>query len=74
MPGLAVREFACSLCGRQFTMLSGDLMVPGPNVCDECLRVVWDLGEALERHVAECLARDVSQVGGHPEQRVRSKE
>ena len=66
MPGMAVREFTCSLCRRQFTLLSGDLMLPGPNICDECLRVIWDLrDEALEKHVAECLAEHVTKTGEH---------
>jgi hypothetical protein len=55
MPGLAVREFKCSLCQKPFTMLSGDLILPGPNICDDCLREVWELeGEVLVKHVAEC--------------------
>ena len=57
MVGLAVREFQCALCQKQFTLLSGDLMFPGPNICDECLGEVWGLeGEELAKHVAECLA------------------
>ena len=56
MPGMAVREFACSLCQQPFTMLSGDLMLPGPNICDDCVRAVWDLeDEALMKHVARSL-------------------
>ncbi len=56
MPGMAVREFECSLCRQQFTLLSGDLILPEPNICDDCLRVVWELeSEALMEHVVERL-------------------
>ncbi len=57
MPGMAVREFECTLCQQPFRLLSGDFFLPEPNVCDDCLRQVWELErEALEEHVAECLA------------------
>lgn len=56
MPGLAVRKFECTLCQQQFTLLSGDLILPGPRICDECLVEVWALeGEALANYVAERL-------------------
>jgi hypothetical protein len=38
-------------------MLSGDLIIPGPNICNECLSQVWELeDEALSPYVAERLA------------------
>lgn len=56
MPGLALREFECSLCQAQFTMLAGDLLLPGPNVCDDCLTAVWRLDdETLSHHVRQHL-------------------
>jgi hypothetical protein len=59
MPGMAIREFKCNLCAQGFTMLSGDLMYPEHNLCDECLKTVWELKDAaLTLHVAECLAGD----------------
>jgi hypothetical protein len=34
-------------------MLSGDLILPGPNICDDCLREVWNLeGKELAKHIA----------------------
>ena len=58
MPGMSIKEFKCDLCDQLFTMSSGDLMVPTPNVCDECLREVWDFPDkALAEHAAACLAR-----------------
>jgi hypothetical protein len=58
MPGMSIKEFKCDLCDQPFTMSSGDLMVPQPNVCDDCLTEVWDMAdEALAAHTAACLAR-----------------
>ena len=57
MPGLAVRAFDCTLCGQRFSLLSGDLILPGPELCDDCLRAVWALeGEDLEQYVGQCVA------------------
>jgi hypothetical protein len=57
MPGLAVRDFECSLCQQHFTLLSGDLILPGPNICDACLREIWGLvGDVLVKHLTDCLA------------------
>jgi hypothetical protein len=57
MPGLAVRTYECTLCQRKFTLLSGDLIIPGPRLCDDCLKATWDLeGEELAKHTAACLA------------------
>ena len=56
MPIIAVREFNCSLCQQPFTLLSGDLILPGPYFCDNCLRAVWKLeGEVLINHITSCL-------------------
>jgi hypothetical protein len=64
MPGLAVREFECSLCHTPFTMLSGDLILPGPNICDDCLREIWELeGKVLVKHVAGCLGSQSEEKG-----------
>jgi hypothetical protein len=55
---LALREFECTLCQQHFTLLSGDLILPGPRVCDECLQVLWELeGDALEKHISESLRK-----------------
>ncbi|KAA3664055.1 MAG: hypothetical protein DWQ04_07675 [Chloroflexi bacterium] len=67
MPIMAVREFKCSLCQQQFTLLSGDLILPGPYFCDNCLQAVWELeNEALIKHVTNCLApRNEDQLFVH---------
>jgi hypothetical protein len=63
MPGMSIREFKCDLCDQPFRMPSGDLMVPQPNVCDDCLREIWDMAdEALTEHVVACLARGTGGV------------
>lgn len=57
MPGLVLREFDCTFCGQRFSLLSGDLILPGPELCDDCLREVCALeGEDLEQYVGRCVA------------------
>ncbi len=59
MPGMAVREFECTLCRQKFSLLSGDLFFPGPNICDDCLEEVWELeSEELAKHVAGRVASE----------------
>jgi len=61
--GIAIREFECTLCLSQFTRLAGDLMVPSPNICDACLRVVWKMDDAaLAAHVSRCLTENVPRL------------
>ena len=65
---MGFRDFECTVCQRHFDMLSGDLMVPGPIICDECLRVLWKLeSDAVARHVSECLKQKDSQLGEGPD-------
>ena len=60
---LALREFECTLCQQYFFLLSGDLILPGPRVCDECLKVLWELeGDTLEKRISESLG-EASQDG-----------
>ncbi len=44
------REFECLLCGRQFTRMSADLILPENRVCDECLAALGPLDEAALRN------------------------
>ncbi len=56
MPCFGLRDFECTLCQQSFTMPSGDLIGPGPNICDECLSLVWEMkDQALTEHVIGCL-------------------
>jgi len=74
MVGLAVREFQCALCQQQFTLLSGDLIVPESNICDDCLRVMWAMDDqALAEHVRGCLARDKLPAGERPDSQGEEK-
>ena len=57
------REFECPLCGRQFTRMSGDLVLPEVTVCDACLAKLGPLDgialrKEIERRVAERAASD----------------
>lgn len=37
MPFMAGRDFECLLCGKPFSRVCGDLILPEYQVCDECL-------------------------------------
>lgn len=45
MPGYFLREFDCTRCGQPFNMMEGDMILPIPRLCDECLKKLWDLGD-----------------------------
>jgi hypothetical protein len=66
---MALRDFECTLCRERFTLLSGDLILPVPVFCDECLRELWPLeGDALREYVAQ---RMVEQPPGEGQRRAR---
>ena len=72
MAFMAVREFECILCQGHFTLLSGDLMLPEPVICDECLVEVWLLeGDVLAKHISKHLAGNVSPHKEHLESHIR---
>lgn len=59
MPGMALRDFNCTLCSETFEKMSGDLIIPEPDLCDDCLREVWEMdGDSLTAYVAERLPED----------------
>ncbi|MGD8456525.1 MAG: hypothetical protein PVF83_09085 [Anaerolineales bacterium] len=59
MPIMALREFNCTLCPKTFEKMSGDLIIPEPDLCDDCLREVWQMdGDALIAYIAERLPED----------------
>ena len=71
MAVMGFRDFECTVCQRHFDMLSGDLMVPGPSICDECLKVLWELeGDGLTKYVSACLKENASRLGEVPESHV----
>ncbi len=58
---MATREFKCLLCGRQFTRMSADLILPETTVCDECLAELGSLNEvALREEIDRRLAERTS--------------
>ena len=66
MVGIAMREFACSLCGQTFEKYSGDLIIPGPEICESCLCEVWEMDDAtLTTHVGLCLKKQQGSVTEH---------
>jgi len=70
MPGIALREFECMLCQRQFTLLSGDLILPGPDFCDDCLKELWGLeSDTLVERISGYLGKNASQREKDPESR-----
>lgn len=59
MPIMALREFNCTLCPKTFEKMSPDLVIPGPDLCDDCLQQVWQMdGDALTAFVTEHLPED----------------
>ena len=75
MPIMALRNFECTLCQRSFTLLSGDLILPGPNICDECLLALWELeSDALTKHISACLKENASRPKEHLESHSKEQE
>ena len=63
MAGMTWREFKCSLCGQKMNRYSGDLMIPGPEICDNCLREVWEMDDnTLSSYVDVCLEKQKRPV------------
>lgn len=50
MSWAALREMSCTLCGSAFVMRSGEMVHPADQVCDPCIRTLWD---RLDREGAE---------------------
>jgi hypothetical protein len=68
MAVMALREFECTLCGQRFKKFSGDLILPGPRLCDACLRELWQLeGDALRERVSHDLAERATSGDKGPE-------
>ena len=55
MAGIYLQEFECTHCRQTFTLEEGDLIVPGPRLCDDCLKRLWHLTsqELTEEQVEE---------------------
>ena len=61
MPVMALRNFNCILCSKSFEKMTPDFIVPEPDLCDDCLREVWEMdGDDLTAYVAERLPEDTS--------------
>ena len=59
MPVMALRDFNCTLCPKTFEKISPDLIIPGPDLCDDCLKAVWEMeGDALTAYITERLPED----------------
>ncbi len=62
---MTTREFTCVLCGRQFTRMSADFVLPETQVCDACLAELGPLDEVALR---EEIARRVAERAPPPTQ------
>ena len=59
MAFLGLKALHCTLCGRSFTLVSGDLVLPEYVICDLCLQELWPLqGDALVERVSRRLQND----------------
>ena len=58
MPAYTLREFDCTNCGENFTMMERDMILPIPRLCDTCLPLLWDADrESLDQAIALHLDR-----------------
>lgn len=56
--GIADREFDCILCGRHFSQMTADLILPEDKICAECLEKLWRLeGDTLREYLLQRLAK-----------------
>ncbi len=60
MVGIFLREFNCTHCGQIFTIEEGDLILPGPRLCDNCLKRLWHLTD--QELVGENIREDNLQL------------
>jgi hypothetical protein len=64
MVGIAVRNFDCDLCRQSFSRQTGDLIIPGDAICDDCITEISRLdGDALTEFVAQQLATNYPEYG-----------
>jgi hypothetical protein len=61
MPIFTLRDFNCVFCQSTFEMLAGDIMIPEPDLCEDCLKEVWEMDdEALTIHFTLHLSLDAA--------------
>jgi hypothetical protein len=66
MVGMVLRDFVCSLCGNTFEKYAGDLNIPGPELCEQCMFQVWEMeGVTLITHIHVCLNKQDNSVTEH---------
>lgn len=60
---MAEREFVCVLCGKIFRRVSGDLLLPPDQVCDDCLAEFEPLEESELWEVINRRRQEMAQDG-----------
>jgi hypothetical protein len=61
--GMVERDMECILCGKHFTRLDGDLVIPETVICETCLAEIRELDdEAIAGYVSRRLERDRAGV------------
>jgi len=62
--GIFNREFTCILCNKLYTRLTGDLIVPVDETCDQCLHKLGELcGDDLTAEIARRLHANAANLG-----------
>lgn len=61
---MANREFDCLLCERHFSRMTADAIFLEEQICDECLKELWQLNKAARR---ECVSRQLAKRGPQSE-------
>jgi hypothetical protein len=50
---MAWRDFVCELCGREYSRMTGDLIVPSDTVCADCFE---ELGQPSDRELWDIIS------------------
>jgi hypothetical protein len=63
---MAVRDFECLLCRREFSRMTADFIIMEEQVCDECLKDLCQLeGDECARQVSRRLEENASWLQEH---------
>ena len=62
---LGPRDFTCTLCGREYTRVTCDFIVPVDTVCAECFE---ELGDPGDQELWEHIARRRAEAESEPDE------
>jgi recombinational DNA repair protein (RecF pathway) len=62
--GMGPREFNCARCGRRYSRVTCDFIVPTDLFCEECLE---ELGHPQQKELGELLVQWRTEASSHPD-------